>query len=62
MNEAGQIRREEIALGAGAAGTLMPALGARFLLDSATVTRLGEPGAPGIDVDDRPASTRSQTR
>ncbi len=61
MNEAGQIGREEIALGAGATRTDLPALGARFLLDPATVTRLGEPRTPGVDRDDGPASTHSQT-
>ena len=62
MNETCQIGREEIPLGAGATRADMPALGAGFLLDAATVARLGEPRAPGVDQDDGPASTHSQTR
>src|SRR5258706_7771132 len=41
MNKACQIGREEIALGTGPTGTGMPALGTGFLLDPATVARLG---------------------
>ena len=41
MDEACQIGREEIALGASPTGTGMPTLRARFLLDPATVARLG---------------------
>src|SRR5260221_14692378 len=41
INEACQPGREEIALGTGPTGTGVPALGARFLLDPATVARLG---------------------
>ena len=60
MNEAGQRGREEIALGTGATRAPLPALRAGFLLDAATVARLGEPCAPGVDQDDGPASTHSQ--
>ena len=60
MNEACQIGREEIALGADATGAHLPALRAGFLLDAATVARLGESRAPGVDRDDGPASARSQ--
>ena len=62
MDEAGQIGREEIALGTGATRADMPALRARFLRDPATMTRLGESCPPGIDRDDGPASTRRQAR
>src|ERR1051326_1225048 len=60
MDKACQRGREEIPLGTGPAGTDMPALRAAFLLDLATVTRLRESRAPGVDQDDRPASTHSQ--
>src|SRR5690242_8732247 len=62
MDKACQPGREEIALRAGPAGTAMPALGTGLLLDLATVTRLGQSRAPGVDEHDRPASTHSQTR
>ena len=62
MNEPSQIRREEIPLGARAAGTDVPAIRTGLLLDSATVTGLGEARAPGVDQNNGPASTRSQAR
>ena len=61
MNEARQIRREEIRLCTGAAGADLPALRTGFLLDPATRARLGEPRAPGVDQDDGPASKCRQT-
>src|SRR5262245_21570945 len=61
IHKARQIRREEIRLCTGATGAHLPALRAGFLLDPATGARLGEPRAPGVDRDDRPASTPSQT-
>src|SRR5258706_7053278 len=54
--------REETPMALGPTGPGMPALGTGFLLDPATVARLGYPGSPGIDVHDRPASTLSQAR
>src|SRR5260221_9881136 len=41
IHEASQMGREEIPLGASPTGTSVPALGAGFLLDPATVARLG---------------------
>ena len=61
IDEASQIRREKIPLGARAARADLPALRTRFLLDAPTVTGLGEPRAPGVDQHDGPASTHSQT-
>jgi hypothetical protein len=63
IHEACQISAEEIALGAGP--TLLarvPALGARFLLDPATVARLAQLGPLGVDGNTGRASTSSQAR
>src|SRR5258705_3224263 len=60
VNKACQVSRKEIALRLRATGADMPALAQALRGYVPTGARLAQLGSPGIDRDDRPASTCSQ--